>query len=127
MRLAIPIFESRISPVFDFSTKALLFDLEEGKEKGRSEIKLAGLTPQARVERLKIEGVNTLVCASISLALQRMLVDAGLNVIPGIVGSVDEVLKAYQTGNLKSEQFLMPGLCQRCRKRRRHWGGNRQQ
>ena len=126
MRLAIPIFESRISPVFDFSTKALLFDLEEGKETGRSEMKLAGLAPQARVERLKTAGVNTLVCASISLALQRMLIDAGLDVIPGIVGEVDDVLNAYQTGNLKAEQFLMPGLCQRCRKRKRYWGGNRQ-
>lgn len=126
MRLAIPIFESRISPVFDFSTKALIINLEKGKETGRSEINLSGLTPQTRVERLKRTGVNKLVCASLSLPLQRMLVVAGLEVIPGIVGEVDEVLKAYQAGNLKAERFLMPGLCQRCRKRGKYWGGPRQ-
>jgi predicted Fe-Mo cluster-binding NifX family protein len=124
--LAIPIFESRISPVFDYSTKALIIDLEKGKEIGRSEIDLAGLTPQVRVERLKGAGVNALVCASISMPLQRMLIVAGLDVISGIVGVVDEVLKAYQAGHLESSRFMMPGLCQRCRKRRGHWGGHRQ-
>jgi predicted Fe-Mo cluster-binding NifX family protein len=126
MRLAIPIYKSRISPVFDFSTKALIIDIERGREIGRSEVDLGGLSPQARVERLKSAGVNSLVCASISLPLQRMLVVAGLDVIPGIVGAVDEVLRAYRRGNLKERRFMMPGLCQRCRKRRGYLGGCRQ-
>jgi predicted Fe-Mo cluster-binding NifX family protein len=126
MRLAIPIFKSRISPVFDFSTKALIIQIEQGRETDRSEIDLAGLPPQARVEKLKRAGVNSLVCASISLPLQEMLIIAGLNVISGIVGAVDEVLKAYQRGNLKERRFMMPGLCRRCRKRRGSLGGHGQ-
>ena len=126
MRLAIPIFKSRISPVFDFSTKALIIDIEQGREVGRSEIDMGGLTPHVRVERLKGAGVNSLVCAGISLTLQRMLVVAGLDVIPGIVGAVDEVLKAYKRVNLKEKRFMMPGLCRRCRKRRGPLGGRRQ-
>lgn len=126
MLLAIPIFKSRISPVFDFSTNALIVKIEQGQEKDRSEIDLAGLLPQARVERLKSVGVNSLVCASISLPLQRMLVVAGIDVIPGVVGAVDEVLRAYKKGNLKEQRFMMPGLCRRCRKRRGSLGGHGQ-
>lgn len=124
MRLAIPIFKSRISPVFDFSTKVLIIHMEQGRELDRSEIDLAGLPPQARVERLKNAGVNSLLCASISLPLHRMLIVAGLDVIPGVVGAVDEVLKAYLRGNLKERRFMMPGLCRRWCKRRGHLGGH---
>ena len=120
MRLAIPIFKSRISPVFDFSTKALIIDIEHEKETERHEIDLAGLDLQGKAKRLKDARVIILICAGISLPLHRMLAQAGLEILPGIVGSVDEVLNAYQKRNLKDRQFIMPGFCQRKRKRR-HW------
>ena len=127
MNLAMPVFRSRISPVFDFSTKALIIDIEQGKETDRHEIDLAGLGPQGKVERLKHEKVNALICAGLSLPLQKMLILAGLKIIPGIVGSADEVLNAYRKGNLKNRQFMMPGFCHRRRRRRRHWHGHRRQ
>jgi len=126
MRLAIPIFRSRISPVFDFSTRALIVNIEQGKETDRYEIDLHGMAPQGKVERLKDARINTLICAGISLPLQRMLAQAGLEVLPGIVGSVHEVLNAYQQGNLKDRRFMMPGFCHR-RRKRRHWHGHRRQ
>ena len=125
MRLAIPIFRSRISPVFDFSTKALIIDLAQEKEIGRHEIDLTGMAPQAKVERLREAGVNTLICAGLSLTLQKMLAFAGLKVIPGIVGSADDVLNAFQKGKLKERRFMMPGFCQR--RRRRHCHGHGRQ
>ena len=121
MRLAIPIFRTRVSPVFDFSTRALIIDIEQGQEIDRHEIDLSGVVPQGKVEKLKSSGVNILICAGLSLPLQRLLTLAGLKIIPGIVGSVDEVLNAYQRGNLKENRFMMPGFCQRRRRRRRHW------
>ena len=125
MRLVIPIFKSRVSPVFDFSTKALIIDISQGKEISRYEMDLAGLSPQSRVERLKEKDVKILICAGISIPLHRMLGMAGLDVIPGIVGAVEEVLKAYRTGSLESGRFLMPGFCQGGWRRKRHWHGHR--
>ena len=117
MRMAIPIFRSRISPIFDFSTKALIIDIEQGKETERHEIDPAGLDLQGKVKRLKDVRVITLICAGISLPLHKILAQAGLEILPGIVGSVDEVLNAYQRGDLKDRRFMMPGFCQRRRKR----------
>ena len=124
MRLAIPIFRSRISPVFDFSTKTLIIEIKDGREINRHEIQLAGLLPQERMQQLKDAQVSTLICAGLSLPLQRMLVMAGLQVIPGIVGEADEVIDAYKTGGLDKRRFLMPGFCHRGR-RRRNWGCRR--
>ena len=124
MRLAIPIFGSRISPVFDFSTKALIVEIRDGREINRYEIQLAGLLPLERVQRLKDAQVSTLICAGLSLPLQRMLFVAGLQVIPGIVGEADEVIDAYRGGGLDKRRFLMPGFCHR-KRGRRNWGGRR--
>jgi predicted Fe-Mo cluster-binding NifX family protein len=124
MRLAVPVFRSRISPVFDFSTRALIVQFVNGKETDRHEVYLAGQSLQERVQRLKDARADILICAALSLPLQRMLVMAGIQVIPGIVGETDEVINAYQTGSLNERRFLMPGFCHR-RGRRRYWGGHR--
>lgn len=121
MRLAIPIFRSRVSPVFDFSTKALIIELEQEKKISK-QINLEGLTPQARVDKLKDENIDIIICAGLSLPLHRMMIFAGIQVIPGIVGEVEEVLKAYETGDLKQKRFLMPGCCHGRRRSRRHRG-----
>ena len=61
MRIAIPIFRSRVSPVFDFSTRAVIIDMENGEVISREEIALAGLSPRARGDILKDKGINTLI------------------------------------------------------------------
>ena len=40
---------------------------------------------------------------------QNIVMIAGLKVILGIVGKLDDVIKAYQTRDLKGKRFLMPG------------------
>ena len=119
MRIAIPIFRSRVSPVFDFSTRAVIIDMENGEVISREEIALAGLSPRARGDILKDKGINTLICAGLSMPLHHFLTRSGLRVIPGIVGQVDEVIEAYRIGRLNQTRFLMPGCC-RGKKRKRH-------
>ena len=124
MHLALPVFRSRISPVFDFSTRALIVELDQGKEMGRQELDIADMPPQTRIEMLKKAGVDILICAGLSELFHNMLIMAGVKVIPGIVGEVDDVIRAYQIGDLKQKRFMMPGCCKR-RWGRRHRGGRR--
>ena len=120
MRLVIPVYRFRVSPVFDFSTMAMVIEIDHKKEKKREKIDLAGLGAQARVERLKKASVDTLICAGLSLTLHRMLTLSGIHVIHGVVGAFDEVLNAYQAGSLEERRFLMPGCCRK-RRRRGNW------
>ena len=50
-----------------------------------------------------------------------MLATKGVEVIPHICGPVEDVLRAYVSGHLTGQAFLMPGSY------RRHGGGERSQ
>ncbi|MBN2372256.1 hypothetical protein JXL19_00510 [bacterium] len=126
MRIAIPVYRFRVSPVFDFSTMAMVIEIENSKENGREEIDLSALDLQDRVERLKKANTDILICAGISLPLHRMLTLSGIKVFPGIVGQIDEVTHAYLSGRLKEKQFMMPGCCRRRKRRGGHCGNLRQ-
>ena len=47
-----------------------------------------------------------------------MLVSKGMEVIPHACGPVEDVLRAYVSGQLTDEAFLMPGCCGRRRRLR---------
>ena len=62
MRLAISIWNDRISPVFDAAGRLLLVDIEQGQERGRWEEVLPDVLPSRRMRRLAELGVNALIC-----------------------------------------------------------------
>jgi predicted Fe-Mo cluster-binding NifX family protein len=109
MRLAISIWNDRISPVFDAAGRLLLVDIEEGQERGRQVEVLSDALPSRRIRRLTELGVNALVCGGISRPLITLLADFGISVCPWTAGPVDEVLKAYNEGRLQDPRWRMPG------------------
>ena len=116
MKLAIPIYNSNVSNVFDFAHKLLLVEIENGKEANRSEVALnSPLLPQ-RVGQLKNLEVDVLVCGAISRVLANMVTTSGIQVLPYITGSINDVLKAYLAGQLVQPQFTMPGCWPGARK-----------
>ncbi len=115
MRLAIPTSAGRISPVFDVAERLLLVDINDGLETHRQEEQINITNPMQRTMRLTGLGVNLLICEAISRPLEMMLVAAGVQVIPQTCGSVEEVIRAFVTGQLTERSFLMPGCCRRRR------------
>ncbi len=120
MIVAIPVHNGRVAPVFDVSRRVLLTELLRGNEARRWHVELVGSSPVERVERLHREGVGTVVCAGVCAHLWRLLEMWGIEVVPGIVGDVEDVLAAFVAGSLEQTRFLMPG---RCRARGRHGRG----
>ena len=122
MRLAIPTWNGRISPVFDVAKHLLLVDLDEGQEVGRQEAVIVGTDVPSRASRIAELRVDTLICGAISRALEARLAAAGVYVIPDTRGLIEEVLSAYSSDRLTEQAFLMPGCCGR---RRRSQGRRR--
>ena len=120
MRLAIPVWQGRISPVFDVAGQLLLVELTDSREVAREERLVEGNTADERAKNLAELGVGTLICAGISQSLETGLTDRGVRVIARICGNVEEVLAAFVTGRLREERFAMPGCCGQ--RRRRHRG-----
>ena len=109
MRVAIPVWNGRVSPVFDTAGQVLLVEVEQGSERNRRSEELSGSFPAWRVRRLVELGVEVLICGGISRPLATMLAAAGIRLVPWTAGSVDEVLTAYLGGRLPDPRWLMPG------------------
>jgi predicted Fe-Mo cluster-binding NifX family protein len=109
MRVAMPIWEQRISPVFDTARRMLIADVEGNKVTSRFIIPFPESFPPRRAMFLRIWGIKILICGGISAYLARMMSARGIRVIPGIRGGVDEILNAFCRGNIPASQFAMPG------------------
>lgn len=109
MRVAMPICEKRLSPVFDVANHLLLFDVE-GREKNRCEqLCLEQTDGVERAELMSRWAVEVLICGAISREMERLLESRGIKVKARICGNVEEVLKAFIDGLLDSPEYAMPG------------------
>jgi predicted Fe-Mo cluster-binding NifX family protein len=107
--VALPVFRSRVAPVFDYCHHVLLVHLDGNREVGRIELGLKGLPSDRHPYALTEAGATTLICGGISDEQIRRLENAGVRVIWGIVGPVEEVLQAFMAGRLDEPRFRMPG------------------
>jgi predicted Fe-Mo cluster-binding NifX family protein len=118
MKIAIPIWQGRISPVFDVAGQLLLVDVADGREVAREERGIPESAPEDRVARLAEFGVGTLICAGISQGLEDRLAERGVRVMARICGGVEDVLAGFYAGQLGDARFAMPGCCGQQRRRR---------
>ena len=109
MRIAIPIWESKISPVLDTASRLLIVERENRSTTSRFEIYLDEQDVLRRCLRIQAAGVDTLICGAISRPFYRRLIGSGINVISGISGRPEDVLDAYLRGKLFCSKFMMPG------------------
>jgi predicted Fe-Mo cluster-binding NifX family protein len=128
MKIAIPIWQGRVSPVFDVAGQLLLVELTGGREIAREEKQVEETTVEERCQMLAEYGVEMLICAGVSRMLEASLIERGIQVIARICGDAEEVLAAFTSGSLGEERFAMPGCCgqkwrrQHGRCRRKHSG-----
>ena len=66
MKVAVPVWQGRVSPVFDVAGQLLLVELVEGVETSRREHRLPDAEPQQRAVQLSELQVETLICGAIS-------------------------------------------------------------
>lgn len=122
MKVALTVWNDRVSPVFDVARQVLLLDVKEGRVVARYEESLPGTDPQAQAERLGALNAQTLICGAISKAMAGLLAARNITVVPFTAGGVEKVLAAWLAGNLPDPALSMPGCCGN---RRRNWGGRR--
>jgi predicted Fe-Mo cluster-binding NifX family protein len=111
MKVAIPQWRGRVSPVFDVAGSLLLVDVNDGQELQREESALTASDPLKRAKQVSRLGTDVLICGAISWPLEVALSSDGVQVIPFTCGTVEEVLAAFVNGQLTSHAFSMPGCC----------------
>ena len=110
MRVGIPIWGEKISPVLDTATRILVLDVENYTESSRFEIYLDEQDLTRKCYRIRGLSIDIMICGAISRPFSSLLKAAGISIIPGISGQTEDVLEAYLQGDLpRSSKFFMPG------------------
>jgi predicted Fe-Mo cluster-binding NifX family protein len=107
--IAIPVSQERISPVLDAAVRLLLVTRRRGKEVERKEFVLSPLPPEGLARSVAELRVDVLLCAALSEQLLRALERRGVRVKPHLCGEVESVLRAFDCGQLRRDEFRMPG------------------
>jgi len=116
MKIAIPIWGDKVSPVFDTALRLLVVEVKDRKEISRFVYYIGDEDLMRRCQHIRTLNVDILICGAVSYTFLQMLQSLGLEVIQQISGQVEEVLKAYLKGNIYNTKYLMPG-CKRYRSR----------
>lgn len=109
MRVAIPYWENRISPVLDTAENFLFVDIQNGKRIKNTRINLSNKSPSEKVEYCRRHGVNWLLCGAVSDYYYNLISAKGIKIIPWLRGNIDHILEAFVCNSLYEPGFIMPG------------------
>ena len=110
MKIAIPIWENKVSPVLDTASRLMVVEFNKKCPTSRFEIYLDERDLSRRCLRIKDLCVDTLICGAVTRHFSEMLKASGIKLlIQGISGQPEEVLNAYLDGTLAHSKYLMPG------------------
>ena len=109
MRIAISIWEDKISPLFDTASKLLIIENETQKESSRYEVYLLKQDISKKCRFIQSLNIDVLICGGVSRQFSEMLKASGIEVISGISGPARDVLEAYLQGTPLHSEFFMPG------------------
>jgi predicted Fe-Mo cluster-binding NifX family protein len=126
MKTAITIWNNRVSPVFDVTGKALLYDSKGERICSEQQLLLPDACPARKVAFLVEAGTDVLICGAISKDAHSTATNAGIRVYPFIAGDVREIIRACLSGRLIEGGFAMPGCACRmaCSETRKHGRGS---
>jgi len=123
MKVAMPIWEGRLSPVMDSACRLLVAEINGGREISRLVYNIPPVDISGRARFIAGLGIDVLICGAISQQLEQMLTASGIRTNPWFRGEVDDIIKAHTDGNLQNDNFFLPG----CRHRGRGPGRGRRQ
>jgi predicted Fe-Mo cluster-binding NifX family protein len=109
VRIAIPIWNERISPVLDSCARLVVFDVVENKVVDRKEAYLGALSVFERSSLMKKLDIEVVICGAVSEVFCQALESNLIYMVCGITGDVEQALDAFLGNRLNDPRFRMPG------------------
>lgn len=106
MNVVLPVWQGRVSGVFDFAGEVLFVGAGESGVESRRSVELKDETGPERVALLRELGVEAVICGAISRPMACMLAGNGIEVFPQVSGEIDDVLEDYKAGRLCRSEFI---------------------
>jgi len=109
MKVALTVWENRISPLFDCARMLLIVEAVNRTETSRHFEPFHYESPFSRAVKLSDMKIEVLICGAVSAQFANIIETYGIRIIPFVAGAVEEVLESYLTSGLHDSRFLMPG------------------
>jgi len=106
MRLAIATEGNMVSAHFGHCASYTLVDVEDGAVKTTNAISAPAHQPGVLPGFLAEHGANVVVAGGMGPRAQDLFASHGIEVISGVVGSIDQVVEAFIAGTLTSGENL---------------------
>ena len=100
--IAVCCFQNRVCPRFDTSPEILIFAPNRTQNGPIERLDVSQLTSERILDMLVDGEVNVVISGGIQKRFQQMLAKRNINVIWGIAGGVNSVVRAYRKGSLHS-------------------------
>jgi predicted Fe-Mo cluster-binding NifX family protein len=110
MRVALTIWENRISPVFDCARLLLVADIKNQTVTGMCYMPFLSTLPSLRAAELSDLGIDVLICGAISHVFASTIESYGIRIFPFITGDPNRIIDAYLKDTLHRAEFKMPGF-----------------
>jgi predicted Fe-Mo cluster-binding NifX family protein len=118
MRIAIPVFGSKISPRFDCAGHMLMVEVTDGSVAGRWMEAIEPFRWRQQLNALKEKGVEVMLCGGIRRCDHFQLISIGVRVHAGLVGEVDDILAAFLRGEIAAGTMVKNTKRKHARRRR---------
>ena len=95
IKVAVPLFNDRVSPHFGASRKMLLVMIEGGVIQSEATWDVGGETPMAITRRLVSLGIQYVICGGIQRTYKDWLIGNGITVMENQRGIAMEIIKKW--------------------------------
>ena len=95
--------------MLDTCTRLLIIDFDGKVDVEKREIPFDVYSQSERFEIVKNLNPDAIICCGISEVFDKMLQSAGIRLISGIAGDVEQVTEAFLSNRIDDPCFRMPG------------------
>jgi len=122
MKIGLTVWEDKISPVFDSSSRLMIVDLNEGNTGNIKYEAFDSSQLSLFIGQLNLLDVYSLICGAISEFPWKILTNSDIKVFPFIAGDAMDLVDAIAKGDAIIPKFLMPGCqIQHCVGKKNWW------
>ncbi len=109
MKIALSVWKDCISTVFDAADQLVVVEKDGDRVRKRTPFRLNSADGVSRAMQLKEMDIDVLICGAISRPQEAAISASGITVHPFLRGSVQEIIDAYESGQLHTAAFALPG------------------
>jgi predicted Fe-Mo cluster-binding NifX family protein len=109
VRIALPVWNQRVSPLLDAASQLHVVESGVIETPSSFDLRLTDKTISRRCMVVRSLQIDVVICGGVSEPFQKELEASGVRVVSGIAGPVDDVIEAFFLGALDQPRFRLPG------------------